>query len=113
MEKEREEERRRREEEARRADEEKKRADEAEETIARMEREMEEMRKEGVLHTPAPSNTPPITPIASAVITSLDETSVTFTPDSIGIKREGNTIIHHGSDRLFRNCFIGGEMTSV
>ena len=78
-----------------------------------METEMEEMKKkEGVLHTPAPSNTPPITPIASAVITSLDETSVKFTPSNDRIKREGNTIIHHGYYSN-RNCFIGGEMTSV
>ena len=44
-------------------------------------------------------------------ITSLDGTSVTF-PESDGIKREGNAIIHHGSTSN-RNCFIGGVMTSV
>ena len=45
------------------------------------------------------------------IITSLDGTTVTI-PQSDGIKREGNTIIHHGS-KSYRNCFIGGEMTSV
>ena len=44
-------------------------------------------------------------------ITSLDGTSLIF-PHSDGIKREGNTIIHHGPDSR-RNCFIGGVMTSV
>ena len=79
-----------------------------------METEMEEMKKkEGVLHTQTPSNTPPLTPVRSNVITSLDGTSVTFTPSSNGFKREGNTIIHHGQCYSYRNCFIGGEMTSV
>ena len=45
------------------------------------------------------------------VIRSLDGTSVIF-PVEDDIKREGNTIIHHGS-ASFRNCFIGGVMTSV
>ena len=44
-------------------------------------------------------------------ITSLDETSVTFT-SSDKITRQGNTIIHSGTDSN-RNCFIGGIMTSV
>ena len=83
-----------------------------EERISRMEREMEEMKKkEGILYTQPPSNTPPITPNAFSVITSLDGTSVIF-PKMDGIKREGNIIIHHGSDS-YRNCFIGGEMASV
>ena len=83
-----------------------------EERIARMEKEMEEMKKkEGILHTATPSNSPPITPTASSVITSLDGTSVVF-PYSNGIKREGNTINHHGPNS-FRNCIIGAEMTSV
>ena len=45
-------------------------------------------------------------------IASLDGTSVIFRPSTDGIKKEGNTITHHGSDSC-RNCFIGGEMTSV
>ena len=44
-------------------------------------------------------------------ITSLDRTSVIF-PQTDNIKREGNTIIHHGPDYSCRNCFIGGVMTS-
>ena len=72
---------------------------ELEERIEVMKKEMEMMRKRGY-----------IPPISS--ITSLDGTSVTFS-QSYGIKREGNTIIHSGSDYSFRNCFIGGEMTSV
>ena len=127
MKKEKEEEKKKREEMEKKLEEEKKRADEAtkgrdeerrgreeaEARIERMKKEMEEMRKqEGGLYTPAPSNTPPITPIASTVITSLDETSVIFTPSNDGIKREGNTIIHHGF-KSNRNCFIGEEMTSV
>ena len=85
---------------------------EYEERICRMEREMEEMKNEGVLDTSSPSDTPPTTPSPSNVITSLDETSVIF-PEKDGIKREGNTIIPHGSKWAVRNCFIGGEMTSV
>ena len=108
-----EEERRRREEEKNRADEERRKREEAEAQMERMRREMEEMRKKISLPTQTPSATPPITPIASAVITSLDGTSVTFTPNNDGIMREGNTIINHGSDVLNRNCFIGGEMRSV
>ena len=86
-------------------EEEKKKREEAEEE--RMKKEMEVMGKEGRLHAPAPSpsNTEPIT------ITSLDGISVIF-PKSDEIKREGNTIIHHGSNS-YRNCFIGGEMISV
>ena len=45
------------------------------------------------------------------IITSLDDTSVTF-PHGDGIKREGNTIIHQGSNS-YLNCFLGGVMTSV
>ena len=78
-----------------------------------MEREMEEMKKkEGGLHIQPPSNTPPVTPIESNVITSLDGTSVIFAPIDDGIKREGNTVIHYGDDSHL-NCFIGGEMRSV
>ena len=95
-------------------EEEKKKREEAEERISRMEREMEEMKKkEGALHTPPPSNTPPVTPIASNVITSLDGTSIIFPPSTDVIKRKVNTILHHGPDETCRNCFIGGEMTSV
>ena len=67
------------------------------------------------IHIPQPtppSNTSPITLIASNIITSLDGTTVIFAPNNDGIKREGNTIIHYGS-KSFRNCFIGGEMRSV
>ena len=45
-------------------------------------------------------------------ISSLDGTSVQF-PQNDGIKREGNTLIHHGSSGSYRHCFIGGVMTSV
>ena len=44
-------------------------------------------------------------------ITSLDGIRVFF-PQSDGIKKEGNRIIHNGSDS-FRNCFIGEKMRSV
>ena len=69
----------------------------------------------GTLINSHPPNPPPVTTNASNVInaiTSLDGTSVKFTPSNDGIKREGNTIIHHGPDPN-RNCFIGGVMTSV
>ena len=46
------------------------------------------------------------------IITSLDDTTVTF-PQSDGIKRKRNTIVHHRSTNSNRNCFIGGVMTSV
>ena len=77
-----------------------------EERIERMEKEMERMKKEGGIATlqPTHSSTPNI-------ITSLDGTSVIF-PQTDRIRREGNTIIHYGKDS-FRNCFIGGVMTSV
>ena len=68
-------------------------------------------KKEGVLHTPAPSNTPPITPNESDLITSLDGTSVTFTPNNDGIKREGNTVINTSNSN--RNCFTGGVMRTI
>ena len=84
-----EEEKRKREEERMRAEKEKR---ELEERIRNLEREVKEPE--------------------SRLITSLDGTSVIF-PQSDGIKREGNTIIHLGSSHLYRNCFIGGEMTSV
>ena len=114
-----EEERRGREEEKKKVEEEKKKREEEkkafEERISRMEREMEEMKKkEGVIHTPSTSNTPPITPIAHRVITSLGNLclSVKFS-DSDKIRREGNTIIHDKNCWDLRHCFIGGEMQSV
>ena len=131
MKKEREEERRMKEEAERGREEEKKRADEEnrkreeaehraeersreyEERIEKMEKEMEEMKKEGIINTlpPAPTTDPTsTTQNASGVITSLDGTTVVF-PQTDDIKREGNAIIHQGSS--FRNCFIGGVMTSV
>ena len=45
------------------------------------------------------------------LITSLDNTSVTF-PEQTGMKREGNLIIHTGNTAIL-NCFIGGVLTSV
>ena len=60
------------------------------------ERKKKKMRKKIPLPTQTLTTTPSITPIASNVITSLDETSVT-TPNNDWIKREGNTIIRHGS----------------
>ena len=125
MEKKIEEERRRREEEKRlkeeankKVEEEKKKREEKkkelEERICRMEREREELKKKNeVLHTPPASDTPPIPPLMASVITSLDETSVIFTPNNYGITREGNAIIHHGQLCSNRNCFIGREITSV
>ena len=84
------------EEEKKRAEEERRKREEEklqfEERIRNMEQEMSEMKR--------------LIPI-----TSLGGTSVIF-PQSDNINREGNTLIHHGDD-LFRNCFIGGEMTSV
>ena len=44
-------------------------------------------------------------------LTSLDATSVGF-PQPDSIKREENTITHHGPPAP-GNCFIGGDMTSV
>ena len=103
-----EEEKRKREEAERKASEEKRRL---EETIKQMRVEMEGMKKrerkekqQGVKEKKR--YYPPIT-----LITSLGGISVIF-PKTDGIKREGNTIIHHGSNS-FRNCFIGGEMISV
>ena len=101
------------EEEKKKREEEKKRADEAEGNIAKMREELEEMKKEGVLHTQTPSNTPPITPNASSVITSLDAPYVIIIPDDKGIKREGNLIIHDGFHEVGLCCFIGGYMRSV
>ena len=77
-----------------------------EERIERMEKEMERMKKEGGI-----SPLQPTYPSTPTLITSLDATSVIFSQKD-GIKREGNTIIHHGRDSP-RNCFIGGVMTSV
>ena len=74
----------------------KKRAGEAERKLERTKLETEQMKKEGRLPTPAHSNTPPITPVTSTVITSLDEASVIF-PQIDNIKREGNLVINHGS----------------
>ena len=45
-------------------------------------------------------------------VTSLDGIPVIF-PQNDRIKREGNTVIHHGTNSVDRNCFIGGVMTSV
>ena len=48
---------------------------EMEKKVEEAEKGREEERKkaaEGVIHTPPPSNTPPITPIAFNIITSLD-----------------------------------------
>ena len=111
-------ERRGREEEKRKLEEEKKKREEAErekreaeERIEQLREEIEEIKKKRIVHTPAPSNTPPIASSVISVITSLDGTSVTF-PQTDSIKRERNTIVHHGFNSN-RNCFIGGEMTSV
>ena len=92
--------------EMRMKEEEKKKREETEVRIERMKKKMEEMKKGGRFNIPPPSNTP-----TSTVLTSVDGISFIF-PQSDGIKREGNTIIHHGPDS-YRNCFIGGEMTSV
>ena len=100
------------EEERRGREEEKKRADEAEGRIERMKMEIKEMKKKEGVDTQTSSDTPPLTPIASTVITSLDKTSVLFTPTTEGTMRLGNTIIHPGGES-YRNCFIGEEMTSV
>ena len=119
MEKKIEEERRGREEERKRCDEAKKEKEElerkrreGEERIERMKKEIEELKKEGGISLPPPSNTPSTTASGLKLITSLDETSVVF-PQSDLIKREENTIIHHGRSMYVRNCFIGGVMTSV
>ena len=97
------------EEEKKRADEEKKKREEAE------RRETEEKRKR-VEETKQREEEERRRRVEEGnrvvLITSLDGTSVTFTPSNDGIKREGNTIIHHGDDSV-RNCFIGGEMRSV
>ena len=49
--------------------------------------------------------------LSSGGITPFDSISVTF-PEKDGIKQDGDAIIHHGSDS-YRNCFIGGVLTSV
>ena len=87
-------------------EEEKRKREEAEERIERMKKEIEEMKKEGRF------NSPPPTPIAYNVITSLDGTYVIFTPNNYGFRIEGNTIIRAGTGS-YQNCFIGGEMRSV
>ena len=110
-----EEERRGREEENKRADAEKKTIEEEkrrlEERIERMREEIEEMKRNSTLYTQLPSTIPAITKDASDAITALDKISVTF-PQPDNIRREGNTIIHQGYHSQ-RNCFVGGEMTSV
>ena len=111
MKKEKEEEKKKREDLEKKVEEVERRRRKATKKLKRMKMEMEEMRKEGVFYTQTSSDTPPTTPSPSNVITSLDRTSVIF-PQSDGIKREGNIIIHHGSSS-YRNCFIGGEMRSV
>ena len=86
---------------------------ELEERIKRMREEMETMKKTGALSPPPlPVNTSTASPTALSVIRSLEGTTVTFSPDADGIKREFNSIIHHGDDS-FRNCFIGGVMSRV
>ena len=71
-------------------------------------KKIEEMKKKIPSQTPPPSNTPPP---SIDVITSLDGASVIFTPSNADITRDGNTIINRSGS--FRNCFIGGVMTSV
>ena len=102
------EEKRLREQSEKRLNEEKKRADgekrELEQTIHRLEAELENRGEEQRRKQAEEEN-------RWRLITSLDGPSVTF-PKTDNIKREGNTIIHHGSGS-YRNCFIGGVMTSV
>ena len=93
--------------EERRAEEEKKKREEAEKEIENLKVELKKMKE--IKNPPSPITT--VIPVESCAITSLDATSVTF-PQSNGIKREGNRIVHHGSQSN-RNCFIGGVMTSV
>ena len=104
MKKGREEEKRKKEEAERRETEEKKKREEEErragEEKERMEERIRNLEQELSVWKPLP-------------ITSLDGTSVVFTPSNEGIRREGNIILHHRPDKLYRNCFIGGEMTSL
>ena len=72
------------------------------ERIDQIRLDIEKKKKEEVLHRSTS---------ASNVITSLDGTSVKFSPNADGIKREGNTLTN--TSGLNRNCFIGGEMRSV
>ena len=78
---------------------------ELEEKLHRMEKEEKERREEEERNRREEET-------RYVLITSLDGTSVTFSPSNDGIKREGNTIIHDGSDS-YRNCFFGGVMTTV
>ena len=96
-----------REEEKRKKEEAETKNRELENRIERMRVEMEEMKKREDQQKKRKEEEEK----HSRPIRSLDGTSVVFTPNN-GIKREGNTIIHHGPNRD-RNCFIGGEMTSV
>ena len=80
-----------------------------EERIERMEKEMERMKKEGGISAPPHPYNLPSPP---TLITSLDETSVVFSQKD-GMRIEGNTITNAFSSYSWRNCFIGGVMTSV
>ena len=90
-------------------EEEKRNREEAEERIERMEKEMERMKKEGGISAPPHPYNLPSPP---TLITSLDETSVVFSQKD-GMRIEGNTITNAFSSYSWRNCFIGGVMTSV
>ena len=112
----REEEKRKREESEKKRSEEKKRRDEEkrelEERIERMQKEMEEMKKKGGVCGGDGENRRSESGSGLSIIRSLDGTSVVFTPNDDGIKREGNRIIHEGLHSN-RHCFIGGVITSV
>ena len=74
-------------------EEEKKKREEVTGRIDRMKIELEEMRKKIPLPTQTLTNTPPITSIASNVITSLDGTSVILRV--IGLREKGiQSLIH-------------------
>ena len=107
-----EEERKKVDEEKRRGAEEKRMKEEAERREAEEKRmKEEEERRAGEMEERIRNLEHELYLLKHPPITSLDGTSLTF-PQNNGIKREGNTIIHHGS-YSFRNCFIGGEMRSV
>ena len=100
------------EEERKRADEEHQKREEAEAKISTMRLAIEKLEKEHISSPPPHSVTPPtrVSKSISGPITLLDGTSVIIPQE--GIRRDGNTIIHHGY-ASFRNCFIGGVMSSV
>ena len=112
-----EEEKRMKEEEGKRADEEKKKREESEKgreeekRRAEEEKREEEERRAGEMEVRIRNLEQELFFAKHPPITSLDGTSVTFTPSNDGIKREGNTIIN--TCNFIRNCFIGGEMRSV